>query len=163
MVRFDFIVDEDLNVYLMEANMSPNLSSLHFKPNQLLYEQVIYNLISLTGLNQFETIPYWVYLNHTEFLNYRVSDKDLSVNFDLCSSEDCHLSCKKKKCLSCYFCLSDEFKIILKKSYLEHMNRYNNKRLLPDLSENALNSDFANNKLLIEWYRAKCERNNDWC
>lgn len=41
MVRFDFIVDEDLNVYLMEANMSPNLSSRHFPPNRLLYEQVL--------------------------------------------------------------------------------------------------------------------------
>ena len=41
MVRFDFALDEDLNVYLMEANMSPNLSSNHFAPNKLLYEQVV--------------------------------------------------------------------------------------------------------------------------
>ena len=40
MVRFDFVIDEDLKVYLMEANMSPNLSSAHFPANALLYEQV---------------------------------------------------------------------------------------------------------------------------
>lgn len=50
MMRFDFVVDENLNVYLMEANMSPNLSSAHYPPNRLLYEQVIYNLFSLVGL-----------------------------------------------------------------------------------------------------------------
>jgi tubulin monoglycylase TTLL15 len=27
MMRFDFVLDDKLNVYLMEANMSPNLSS----------------------------------------------------------------------------------------------------------------------------------------
>lgn len=143
--------------------MSPNLSSLHFKPNQMLYEQVIYNLISLTGLNQLETVRYWNDMNNTDFYNYRVSDKDLSVNFDECASDDCNLSCKKEKCKACYFCLSDQFKIILKRSYMEHLNRYNNKRLLPDLNEDALNSDFENNPLLIEWFRGKCMNNYDWC
>lgn len=50
MVRIDFTLDEDLNVYLMEANMSPNLSSAHFPPNQLLYEQVLFNLFALIGV-----------------------------------------------------------------------------------------------------------------
>lgn len=50
MMRFDFVVDENLNVYLMEANMSPNLSSAHFPPNRLLFEQVIFNLFSLVGV-----------------------------------------------------------------------------------------------------------------
>ena len=50
MVRFDFVVDEDLNVYLMEANMSPNLSSAHFPPNRLLYEQVIHSVLRLVGV-----------------------------------------------------------------------------------------------------------------
>lgn len=52
MMRFDFVVDEDLEVFLMEANMSPNLSSAHYPPNRLLYEQVIYNLFSLVGLGE---------------------------------------------------------------------------------------------------------------
>lgn len=50
MMRFDLIVDDNLRVYLMEANMSPNLSSAHFLQNQLLYEQVIYSLMNLVGV-----------------------------------------------------------------------------------------------------------------
>lgn len=50
MMRFDLIIDDNLRVYLMEANMSPNLSSSHFQQNTLLYEQVIYNLMSLVGI-----------------------------------------------------------------------------------------------------------------
>lgn len=50
LVRFDLALDEDLNVYMMEANMSPNLSSAHYPPNQLLYEQVIFNTLALVGI-----------------------------------------------------------------------------------------------------------------
>lgn len=50
MMRFDLGVDNDLNVFLMEANMSPNLSSAHFVQNQLLYEQVLYHMLQLVGV-----------------------------------------------------------------------------------------------------------------
>lgn len=50
LVRFDLALDEDLTVYMMEANMSPNLSSAHYPPNQLLYEQVIFNTFALVGI-----------------------------------------------------------------------------------------------------------------
>lgn len=50
MMRFDLIVDDNLRVFLMEANMSPNLSSAHFTQNTLLYEQVIYSLMNLVGV-----------------------------------------------------------------------------------------------------------------
>lgn len=52
MMRFDFVLDENLRVYLMEANMSPNLSSSHFPLNQHLFEQIIYNLFSLIGIGE---------------------------------------------------------------------------------------------------------------
>ena len=34
MVRFDFVVGSNMQLYLMEANMSPNLSSKHFALNR---------------------------------------------------------------------------------------------------------------------------------
>lgn len=53
MMRFDLVIDDDLKVTLMEANMSPNLSSAHFQPNMLLYEQVIFNLLNLVGVGSY--------------------------------------------------------------------------------------------------------------
>lgn len=50
LMRFDMIIDDQLRVYLMEANMSPNLSSAHFKPNSLLYEQILYSALNLLGI-----------------------------------------------------------------------------------------------------------------
>ena len=73
MIRVDFVIDANLNVFIMEvsfivvsffiyceyfilssfcikANMSPNLSSQHFPLNRLLYEQVIFNLLKLVGV-----------------------------------------------------------------------------------------------------------------
>ncbi|XP_037943191.1 probable tubulin polyglutamylase ttll-15 [Teleopsis dalmanni] len=50
LMRFDLIIDKDLKVILMEANMSPNLSSAHFKPNSLLYEQILYSALNLVGI-----------------------------------------------------------------------------------------------------------------
>lgn len=72
LMRIDFVVDDDLNVFsewpvihliylsiisndifctiVIEANMSPNLSAAHFPPNQLLYEQVLYNSLKMAGL-----------------------------------------------------------------------------------------------------------------
>jgi tubulin monoglycylase TTLL15 len=50
LTRLDFVLDSELNPYLMEANLSPNLSSSHFYENRFIYEQVLYNLFSLIGL-----------------------------------------------------------------------------------------------------------------
>ena len=52
LLRFDFVLDEDLNVYLMEANMSPNLASYKHPKLNLMFEQVIYGLFNLVGLTQ---------------------------------------------------------------------------------------------------------------
>ena len=46
LVRFDFVIDEDLHVWLMEVNLSPNLSSDHFPANRFMYEQVISSMMS---------------------------------------------------------------------------------------------------------------------
>lgn len=47
LVRFDFMIDEDLKIHLMEVNMSPNLtpSAEKFKLHASSYEQVTYNAL----------------------------------------------------------------------------------------------------------------------
>lgn len=36
--------------------MSPNLSSAHYAPNRLIYEQVLFNLFAIVGLTYFERL-----------------------------------------------------------------------------------------------------------
>lgn len=159
MVRFDFIVDEDLNVYLMEANMSPNLSSKHFPPNRLLYEQVLNSYFSLVGLTQFAqqnlldlpihhldgkiTMPTDSFKssasgNERYGLDSLIGEKDLSVYEDLCVSDECHMNCFKTDCRTCYFCLSEADKLHLRRATFEQYSKWNFKRLLPSTRDEDL-------------------------
>lgn len=84
-------MDSDLNVFLMEANMSPNLSTGHFIQNQLLYEQVIFNILSVVGVasklsSKFE--------NDDEIEEMQVSDRDLFLSIPNCETNEC-LTCNK--------------------------------------------------------------------
>lgn len=162
MVRFDFALDEDLNVYLMEANMSPNLSSLHYAPNKLLYEQVIFNLLSLVGVARSIQFPSWNE-RPNEIWNMMVTEKDLSVMQDRCLSDECHMLCSSPQCKVCYHCLTDNFKMILKDATLEHLSKWNCKRILPSTMDSDVTPKGEINKLQIEWFKGKCLHDKNWC
>ena len=51
LVRFDFIFDENLEPYVMEVNMSPNLTPAAemYEENTIIYEQLIYNTVNMIG------------------------------------------------------------------------------------------------------------------
>lgn len=162
MVRFDFLVDEDLNVHLLEANMSPNLSSLHFRQNQALYEHVILNVLSLNRLLSLEMTNRWSQMDD-DFLAYRLQKHELSVRPELCTSNKCHLSCQQKECQICSFCFDDNTRLHLKDAVLEHHNRFNQKRLLPNVRNSSLNSIFGVNSLHLKWFEGKCLLDSSWC
>ena len=159
MVRFDFVVDEDLNIYIMEANMSPNLSSLHFKPNKRLYEQVVFNILSVAGIANTLNVQNWMTRNE-DFWNFMVNDKDLAVYDDVCSSSDCHKSCSMDKCQVCTFCLSDEVKDILKDAAIEHKSRWNTKRIIPTATRAGAG---VHDALQQRWFQGKCLQDSSWC
>lgn len=160
MVRFDFVVDEDLNVYVMEANMSPNLSSSHFAPNKLLYEQVVYNILSVAGIANTLHIKSWMDRSE-EFWNPLVGDKDLTVFNDLCASEECRLSCASVSCRACLFCLSPQLKTSLKDAVLEHHSRWNMRRLIPSQSRDTVSTDYDDIQKV--WFDGKCLQDIAWC
>lgn len=159
MVRFDFVVDEDLNIYIMEANMSPNLSSNHFAPNKLLYEQVIFNVLSVAGIGLTQHTKQWVD-RRQKYWNPMVSDKDLSVFPDICSSDDCRLSCLQEKCKVCLYCLSDDTKTTFKDALMEHKSRWNMKRLIPG-SKGHGQADV--DRVQKVWFDGKCLQDISWC
>lgn len=130
MMRFDLLIDEDLNVILIEANMSPNLSSAHFKENKLLYEQVIYNYMNLVGIAS----P--VQRDSLRRLDDKIedmmsSDKNLVVDAEKCVRNNCDIDCKNPECLLCNTCLSGKEYRILEQTYREHVNKMDMKRVFP--------------------------------
>ncbi|KAG7202599.1 hypothetical protein KM043_009789 [Ampulex compressa] len=160
-VRFDFTLDEDLNVYMMEANMSPNLSSAHYPPNQLLYEQVIYNLFALVGIGQRLRKDSLKTRSEAEE-EMIVANKNLAVFPELCI--ECG-DCFRVECQLCSPCYTSETKHVLTQSYLEQQNKMDFHRIFPpSITKNMVLKDYTlRNQLLIRWYQGKCELDSAWC
>ncbi|GFT91840.1 tubulin polyglutamylase TTLL4 [Nephila pilipes] len=163
LVRFDFIIDEDLNVFLLEVNMSPNLSAAHFPENKLLYEQIVYNSLSIVGIIR-KFHDSFTYRGEAE-----VSEKDIQVFAEQCASETCQLSCKKLKCRICNHCMNKEMREISKQAYLEFLNRGKYRRILP--SPNMLPTHYYvkdkessyMNEFMDLWFKGKCHQDPSWC
>lgn len=171
LVRFDFVLDENFNVYLMEANMSPNMDSGHFPPNKRLYEHVLYNMLRLVGVAQHIT---------PEMLDFedemKVSSPDIRVFPEMCVSSECTDSCVPIECQLCKRCLSHPTEKMLKIAYLEHMRRGSAQRVLPPSfnQTETLKWDPATewpgleglsdqNKLMHRWFVGKCRLDETWC
>ena len=189
------MVDEDLNVFLMEvsgeevkhqvspskpyrfeANMSPNLSSGHFPPNKLLYEQVIFNLFAVVGVAR---------LVHDSSL----ADSDDATSAMLVSNKDILIpslcarpctDCTDVKCRLCQPCMRESDRRHLKRAYREHLGRRATRRLLPHPFAGAdgdarLEDDekfeshmrrwvrTEEDELMAWWFRGKCTQDPVWC
>jgi tubulin monoglycylase TTLL15 len=55
LVRFDFIIDSDFKVYLMEINMSPNITpeSEKFEKNAIIREKMVNDVLQLIGAGSY--------------------------------------------------------------------------------------------------------------
>ncbi|CAG0920779.1 unnamed protein product [Notodromas monacha] len=171
MTRFDFVLDENLKPFLMEANMSPNLSSKHFPPNRFLYEEVLYNLMSLVGLARHISSDTLLYRSDDEEV-MEVKDKDISVFQELCASKKCAEDCSVKECKSfCVHCYSQGEKAELKRAYKEHLNRMRYRRVLPFpmYPSNAKEEFeekrglFDSNVWMLRWFRGMCLKDISFC
>ncbi|XP_047028127.1 probable tubulin polyglutamylase ttll-15 [Helicoverpa zea] len=169
MMRFDFLVDENLKVHLLEANMSPNLSSHHYPPNQLLYEQVLYNLFSLTGVTQ-ENVKME---GDTKGAQSMISaQKNIGVFGEECRTI-CNDNCSALElCSLCKPCLDAKLKKSLLDAYSEFLHRGDFRRLVPPpmVPNNDIESLLekykhlsTNNRLLHLWYQGKCNQDITWC
>ncbi|RZF34125.1 hypothetical protein LSTR_LSTR003535 [Laodelphax striatellus] len=154
MMRFDFAVDNDLNVYVMEANMSPNLSCAHFPPNRLLYEQVLFNLFNLVGLASL--------LSKESTSSMDVLTKNVMVYEKECFSSKCN-GCISPECQLCRLCLTTNQIDVLKRAYIEHNNKKDCKRAFPPSMDYAKANDTRisddlspENQFLFRWFKAKC-------
>ncbi|XP_015514906.1 probable tubulin polyglutamylase ttll-15 [Neodiprion lecontei] len=161
MMRFDFAIDDELNVFVMEANMSPNLSSAHYPPNQLLYEQVLFNLFGLVGIGQ-RVRKESLRIRNQKEEEMQVADKNLVVLPEVCAKCD---DCFRVECQLCKPCFTDETRHILSTSYREHQNAMDFQRIFPPpITKTMVLKDYTlKNQLLVRWYQGKCELDPTWC
>eukprot|EP00090_Calanus_glacialis_P004568 TRINITY_DN13423_c0_g1_i1.p1 TRINITY_DN13423_c0_g1~~TRINITY_DN13423_c0_g1_i1.p1 ORF type:complete len:509 (-),score=174.05 TRINITY_DN13423_c0_g1_i1:49-1575(-) len=170
MVRFDFVIDDQLNVYLMEANMSPNLSSAHFPANALLYEQVVHSVLRLVGVvgrSVSAATP------SKPEKDMQVSDKDVLVSPATCVTTECldKNGCQLEQCELCKKCLSREDVSNLRRAWLERRNQFATRRIFPHAvsmkqarSENKEQAELGDsNRKMAKWYKEKCLMDKTWC
>ncbi|XP_046848179.1 probable tubulin polyglutamylase ttll-15 [Xenia sp. Carnegie-2017] len=168
LVRFDFVLDDELKAWLLEVNMSPNLSSAAHSHNKLMYEKVIFNLFTLTGVGGFTRKK----TRTATDLEIDVSDEDIQVN-PICVSDKCLISCSIE-CELCHTCLDVDEAEFLKKAYLEHVHKRAYKRVYPASmtldTAKMLAKDITSlknlskaNRLMHTWYANKCLQDTSWC
>ncbi|OQR76401.1 tubulin polyglutamylase TTLL4-like [Tropilaelaps mercedesae] len=167
MVRFDFLVDSQLGVHLLEANMSPNLSSAHFKQNARLYEQVIYNLLSVTGLTSVgRDLSVQASQGRSDAV---VSDQDLVVYPSQCVTDcsgDGRHCASSELCSLCAPCWDDDVKEALALAFTEHMTRGKFRRLIPVPERDPVDSEFMKhpaNRRMYLWFEGKCQLDETFC
>ncbi|XP_065176450.1 probable tubulin polyglutamylase ttll-15 [Sycon ciliatum] len=166
MVRFDFVIDDLLNLWLMEVNMSPNLSSSIHPENAIMYEQVIFNTLALVGAAHYVAGPL-VKLNDQERA-MTVRKSDVIVPVDECSQDKCK-HCEAEICALCQQCMSDEQLGIFKQAFQEQVHRRNFVRLFPippsGKTDPGLSHDVPSvpNTVMRHWYAAKCRHSPAWC
>ncbi|CAJ0589894.1 unnamed protein product [Cylicocyclus nassatus] len=157
--RFDFVVDEDLNVFLMEANMSPNLSSGHFAQNQILYEQVLFNIFSLVGIASAFTKDIreqsQEYNNARKFLAPDQSIYSFAHECSRCSPCDAMMECQL-----CASCMAPATLSFLRATSIEHSSKQDMKMLNFDEKQKPLTKE---DHLLRLWRRVKCKHEQSWC
>lgn len=166
-MRFDLTVTNDMKVYLIEANMSPNLSSTRHIENGLLYEQILYNTLALVGIGT--RIDHYLYLSPEKKTQAMMSTtKNIVVNGDICLA--CNTTCTEK-CRLCLHCLSNDDIYSLNQAYLEHINRGDTKRIFPvpieDRSKGLDSVEISKlspaNAMMTKWFYGKCLHDKSWC
>lgn len=168
LVRFDFVLDENMKVYAMEVNMSPNLSSGHFADNARMYRQVIYNTLSLVGLSSKTD-----HVTTSNFLAEQMaaSEYDIVAYPDECAKCD---NCREEICKLCFICLTNDQKMMLRDVYRQFVDRRSFKRVYPKplgdptsakaynpLSDGKLGT--LSDKIVALWFKGKCIYDEAWC
>ena len=171
MSRLDFVFDEGLNVYLMEANLSPMLANDHHKQHIALYERLVYSLLSLNGLSTPSVLNK---LNASESME--THNVDVHVYPQECQSPKCSMRCEDLTCKFCKSCLNTKQDQQLKHAFNEHVNRRGFRRIFPQTFSSQYQAEKWNytgdkdflsltqdNQWMTMWFRGKCLQDTTWC
>lgn len=133
-LRFDFYLGAELNLYLSEVVTSPQLAGYEniglADPAKPLSRSILYNTFNLIGVGSY------LKMNHIRdlakyYIEFLANSNQISVNPETCVNEPCLNSCQEEECKLCMRCIDDELHNDLKFAYLEHLNMGDMKRVSP--------------------------------
>ncbi|XP_070501647.1 probable tubulin polyglutamylase ttll-15 [Chironomus tepperi] len=165
LVRFDIIFDENLEPYVMEVNMSPNLTPAEerYEENALIYEQLIYNTVHMIGGGS-----YFEFMSRFNDSDVMVANrKNIAVDVESCLKDECYKSCEHPSCKLCSPCVKAENRYQMREAFREHLYEGNLRRLFPSKifyeDKELYDTLTENNQFSVDWYRAKCLEDEKWC
>ncbi|CAO1317561.1 unnamed protein product [Diamesa hyperborea] len=164
LLRFDFIFTAALRVYLMEANLSPNLTPTEdrFEKWTSSYEQVISNTLNLIGAGSYLEFKE----TSKEAVSMISSRANVAVKPLTCSNNPCRDHCSSFACDLCVHCMHEDKLFNVHRAYREHIRRGEMKRLFPTtkhFSNEYLQTLTPPNFFMGRWYREKCMQDDSWC
>jgi hypothetical protein len=166
-MRFDFIVDDKFHVYLMEAQMSPNLtpSEPMYEPHALQYEQAVYGALRLVGAENYHNYMYRV-ADKSSTYRAITSFKNVAIDIEACSRAVCDNSCENAYCSFCLSCISGRNVKHTYEAYQEHMRRGEMLRIFP--SKLHYDDEFIqhlrpSNQFSAKWFKKMCSKREDFC
>lgn len=173
MYRFDFMLDQQLRPYIMEVNLSPNLSSTRHKPLATLFSNVISDLVRLVG---FGPEGAHRHIEMTPQAQQKLSSGDVAIaDADICQAcVDMDCSSSQMNCVAqCPACRTSAQQQAIFETISEHMHEGKNwTRIYPipqDLKAQAAAyvkqqapvGDL--NGMLGDWMTAACRKDKSWC
>ncbi|XP_072016964.1 probable tubulin polyglutamylase ttll-15 [Amphiura filiformis] len=118
--RWDFILGADMKVYLLEANLSPEMPSKGPGHQKTITRELhLYNVMRILGADRKG--------GHAE--NW-LRNSDVLLFAAICYKPVC-ASCTSEECFLCGHCLTADHVSMLKESLGEHLNRQGMRRLHP--------------------------------
>ncbi|KAG5680163.1 hypothetical protein PVAND_009688 [Polypedilum vanderplanki] len=165
LVRFDFLVDNNMDPYVMEVNMSPNLTPAEkrYEENCNLYEPLVYNAVQMVGGASY--YEFMARFNKSDIVI--ANHKNIAVELETCLANECHRNCSLNKCQICLPCVDDYNRYHMREAFREHSYTNNFRQLFPTKlqydDDELIKSMTKNNQISIKWFKAQCKNDEKWC
>ncbi|CAO1415734.1 unnamed protein product [Diamesa serratosioi] len=166
--RFDMILDDALNLYLLEVNQSPNIYAGNMKKqNRYLFEHLVYSTLNLVGVGSpLKRSSFEPMTPDAEILIN--NPRTVSVLPNVCMQAPCNESCDSYKCELCRQCMSEDQKYDTIVALQEQTNRGAFKRLFPVSNYGDFGSvDFdelsSADQMHFDWFVEMCKTNKHFC
>ncbi|XP_072044540.1 probable tubulin polyglutamylase ttll-15 [Amphiura filiformis] len=163
--RWDFVPDEDFNLHLLEANMSPNMPTAGSRFHAMFFTSTLYSLLRISGIEAIRK-------NNSTRPSYIIRDSDVMLNSIPSCYNSSNISCANTECSLCPQCMTQNQIEMLKSLVFEHLNSHGMKRVfhtqrMDDFSSSNtqrvstnLGSSFD---LYHDWLSHKCQLDMYWC